>query len=125
MDIKNVLVVGAGTMGAGIAQLCAQKGLNAVISDVSQELADKGKARLEKGLAKRAAKGKITEEDKADVLSRIIEGTGFLRSCVGIEEDGDRIVSSEKDVGLQPDALCCPAGKQTNRKHDEKENRCG
>ena len=51
MDIKKVVVIGAGTMGAGIAQLCAQKGLNAVITDISQELADKGKARLEKGVS--------------------------------------------------------------------------
>lgn len=71
MDIKNVLVVGAGTMGAGIAQLCAQKGINAVITDISQELADKGRARIEKGLARRVDKGKITETDKQDVLSRI------------------------------------------------------
>jgi len=71
MEIKNVLVVGAGTMGGGIAQLCAQKGINAVITDVSQELADKGKARIKKGLAKRVEKGKITEADKQDVLSRI------------------------------------------------------
>lgn len=71
MEIKNVLVVGAGAMGGGIAQLCAQNGINAVITDISQELADKGKARIEKGLAKRVDKGKITEADKQDVLSRI------------------------------------------------------
>ena len=71
MDIKNVLVVGAGTMGGGIAQLCAQKGINAVINDISQELADKGRSRIEKGLARRVDKGKITEADKQDVLSRI------------------------------------------------------
>lgn len=71
MEIKNVLVVGAGAMGGGIAQLCAQKGINAVITDISRELADKGKARIEKGLAKRVEKGKITEADMQDVLSRI------------------------------------------------------
>ncbi len=71
MEIKKVLVVGAGTMGGGIAQLCAQKGVDAVITDISQELADKGRARIEKGLARRVDKGKITEADKQDVLSRI------------------------------------------------------
>ena len=71
MDIKKVLVVGGGTMGGGIAQLCAQQGMEAVISDISLELADKTLARIEKGLAKRVAKGKVSEEDKADVLSRI------------------------------------------------------
>ena len=84
MDIKNVLVVGAGTMGAGIAQLCAQKGLNAVITDISQELADKGKARIEKGLSKRVDKGKITEADKQDVLSRI-STAGDLSAAKGAD----------------------------------------
>lgn len=77
MEIKNVLVVGAGAMGAGIAQLCAQNGINAVITDISLELAEKGKAGIEKGLTKRVAKGKITEEDKQDVLSRIFTAGDF------------------------------------------------
>ena len=71
MEIKKVLIVGAGTMGGGIAQLCAQKGVDAVITDINQELADKGRARIEKGLTRRVDKGKITEADKQDVLSRI------------------------------------------------------
>ncbi len=71
MSIQKVLVIGAGTMGSGIAQLCAQKGLHAVISDISLELSDGAKLRIEKGLAKRVEKGKITQEDKNAVLSRI------------------------------------------------------
>ena len=71
MEIKKVLVVGSGTMGAGIAQLCAQKGLEVIIIDMNQELADKGKARLDKGLSRRVEKGKITEEDKQAVLANI------------------------------------------------------
>lgn len=71
MEVKKILVVGAGTMGAGIAQLCAQKGIQVILTDVDQERADKGKARIEKGLAKRVDKGKITEAEKQDILSRI------------------------------------------------------
>jgi len=71
MDIKKVLVVGGGTMGGGIAQLCAQQGFETTVSDISQELADKTKSRVEKGLARRVAKGKISEDDKQAVLSRI------------------------------------------------------
>lgn len=71
MAIKKVLVIGAGTMGGGIAQLCAQKGLDAVITDISQELSDNAKARIDKLLSKRVDKGKITEEDKNGILSRI------------------------------------------------------
>jgi len=71
MTIKNVLVIGAGTMGGGIAQLCAQQGLNTVITDIDLSFSEKARARIETGLAKRVAKGKISEEEKADVLSRI------------------------------------------------------
>lgn len=71
MEIKKVLVVGSGTMGAGIAQLCAQNGIEAIITDMNQELADKGKARLEKGLSKRVEKGKITQDDMKAVLANI------------------------------------------------------
>jgi len=71
MTIKNVLVIGAGTMGGGIAQLCAQQGLNTVITDIDLSFSEKARARIETGLAKRVAKGKISEEDKAGVLSRI------------------------------------------------------
>jgi 3-hydroxybutyryl-CoA dehydrogenase len=78
VEIKKVLVVGAGTMGAGIAQLCAQNGIEAILSDMSQELADKGRARIEKGLSRRVEQGKITEEAKADVLSRISSAGDFL-----------------------------------------------
>ncbi|RTZ96250.1 MAG: 3-hydroxybutyryl-CoA dehydrogenase [Deltaproteobacteria bacterium] len=69
--MKNVLVIGAGTMGGGIAQLCAQQGLNTVITDIDLSFSEKARARIETGLAKRVAKGKISEEDKAGVLSRI------------------------------------------------------
>jgi 3-hydroxybutyryl-CoA dehydrogenase len=71
MTIKNVLVIGAGTMGGGIAQLCAQQGLNAVITDIDLSFSENAKARIESGLAKRIAKGKISEDDKNDILSRI------------------------------------------------------
>ncbi len=71
MTIKNVLVIGAGTMGGGIAQLCAQQGMNATISDIDLALSDAAKARIEKGLAKRVAKGKVTEDEKNSILSKI------------------------------------------------------
>jgi len=71
MKIKKVLVVGSGAMGAGIGQLCAQQGFEAVITDINQELSNKAKSNIEKGLSRRVAKGKIAEEDKNAILSRI------------------------------------------------------
>ncbi len=71
MAINTVLVVGAGIMGGGIAQLCAQQGLNAVISDIKLEFSENAKKRIEKGLAKRVAAGKITEDAMNGILGRI------------------------------------------------------
>ena len=71
MTIKKVLIIGSGTMGGGIAQLCAQRGLDAVLTDISQDLVDQAKARIESGLAKRVANDKITAEEKEAVLSHI------------------------------------------------------
>jgi 3-hydroxybutyryl-CoA dehydrogenase len=71
MPIKKVLVIGAGTMGAGIAQLCAQQGMDAVLTDISMDLSQGALAKIAKGLDGRIAKGKITEEDKNNVLSHM------------------------------------------------------
>jgi 3-hydroxybutyryl-CoA dehydrogenase len=71
MSINKVLVIGAGTMGAGIAQLCAQQGLDAILTDISLDLSEGALAKITKGLDGRIAKGKITEQDKNHVLSHM------------------------------------------------------
>jgi 3-hydroxybutyryl-CoA dehydrogenase len=70
-EIKTLLVIGAGQMGAGIAQVAAQAGVEVVLHDVSQELADAGLAGIEKGLARLVAKEKLGDEDKRAILARI------------------------------------------------------
>ncbi len=67
----KVGVLGAGMMGAGIAYSCAQAGMEVVLKDVSDENAAKGKAYSEKLLDKKVAKGRTTEEQKAEFLGRI------------------------------------------------------
>lgn len=110
MAIKKVMVIGAGTMGGGIAQLCAQKGFDAVITDITQELSDNAKARIEKGLSGRVAKGKITEDDKNAVLSKI-STAGDLSPA----KDADIIIESviedieiKKKVFAEIDSLAAP-----------------
>lgn len=71
MTVKKILVVGAGNMGAGIAQLCAQQGFEVVLSDISLDFCTKAKARIEKGLQKRVEQGKMAEADKTAILSRL------------------------------------------------------
>ena len=110
MKIKKVLVIGAGTMGGGIAQLCAQQGLEAVISDISLELSDGAKSRIATGMAKRVEKGKITEEDKADVLSRI-STAGDLSPAADVDIVIESVIENleiKKKVFAELDKLARP-----------------
>ena len=68
---KTVAVVGAGTMGAGIAQLAAAAGHPVVLFDAFEGAAEKGKAGVDKGLDKLVSRGKMTAETKAALLARI------------------------------------------------------
>lgn len=70
MDINKVFVVGAGTMGSGIAQVCAQSGLRVFLSDISQELIEKGMKNISWSVGKLVEKGKLSESKEA-VLNRI------------------------------------------------------
>jgi 3-hydroxybutyryl-CoA dehydrogenase len=101
MTIQNVLVVGAGTMGAGIAQLCAQAGLNAILVDATKELSDKGKAKIEKGLADRVEKGKMTADEKQAILGRI-RTEGSLSAA----KDADIVIESvSEDLSIKKKVL--------------------
>ncbi len=70
MDIKTFGVVGAGTMGGGIAQVAATAGFDVLLRDVSPQLLDRSLKIMDKSLSKLAEKGKI-KEDKAAILGRI------------------------------------------------------
>ena len=69
--MKKVLVIGAGTMGAGIAQVAAQHGFDVVLYDLKQEFIDRGMANIRKTLDKLAEKQLIASSDKEAALSRI------------------------------------------------------
>ena len=75
----KVGIIGAGTMGGGIAQVFAQGGWNVCLCDISEELAAKGKSRIAKGFEKRIAKGKMEQSEADAVLARI--ATGLKEIC--------------------------------------------
>ncbi len=70
MEIKTIGVVGAGTMGGGIAQVAATAGFDVLLHDVTQDLLDKSLKIMDKSLSKLAEKGKL-KEDKGAILGRI------------------------------------------------------
>lgn len=77
--IGKIGVIGAGFMGAGIANVSAQAGIEVVLIDVNQEGADKGKAHIEKDLAKRVERKKMDEDKKAEILARVTATTDYSK----------------------------------------------
>ena len=71
MDIQNVMVIGAGQMGSGIAQVCAQAGFDVILNDISDESNATAMAYIEKNLARNVEKGRMTEEEKDATLGLI------------------------------------------------------
>jgi len=70
MVIKKIFIVGAGLMGSGIAQVCAQSGINVILNDISKEAIDKGLKDIAWSVSKFIEKGNLSE-DKETILNRI------------------------------------------------------
>ncbi|MDG5471147.1 3-hydroxybutyryl-CoA dehydrogenase [Jeotgalibacillus sp. ET6] len=75
MTIKKVMVIGAGQMGGGIAQVCAQAGYEVTLNDIKDDFLERGIAGIEKNLSRSVEKGRMTEEEKNDCLARISRST--------------------------------------------------
>ncbi len=84
MAINKIMVVGAGQMGSGIAQVAAQHGFDVVLNDLRPDLAEKGMAAIERRLESAHAKGKITAQDRATTLARIVPST-TLADAAGVD----------------------------------------
>ena len=75
MAINKIMVIGAGQMGGGIAQVAAEAGLQVVLNDINQDFIDQRLAFIGGLLDKNVAKGRISAEEKAAILSRLIPST--------------------------------------------------
>jgi len=71
MGIQKVMVIGAGQMGSGIAQVCAQAGYDVKLNDMKQEFFERGLGVITKNLTRDVEKGRKTEDEKAAILGRI------------------------------------------------------
>ena len=108
MDIKIIGIIGAGTMGGGIAQVAAQSGYEVVLKDVSEEYVRTGFAKIKERLAKRAIEGKLENHEKDRILSNI-KTTTSLKDC----KDADLIIEAviekediKKHIFKELDILC-------------------
>jgi 3-hydroxybutyryl-CoA dehydrogenase len=77
MNHSHIAIIGAGTMGNGIAQVCAQAGLRVTLVDVNDASVQRGVDTIGKNLARLVSKDKLNEADRAAVLGRIQGGTDY------------------------------------------------
>ncbi len=77
MEIKKVAIIGAGVMGAGIAQVCAQNGYPTYLYDINPEMLTKAKEGVNKNLDGAIARGKMSEEQKTEALRNLIFTENF------------------------------------------------
>jgi 3-hydroxybutyryl-CoA dehydrogenase len=77
LAIEKILVVGAGQMGSGIAQISAQAGLAVHLADVDQEMVDQGLQTIEKNLSRSVEKERISQDEMDEAIERIESGTEY------------------------------------------------
>lgn len=104
----KICVLGAGTMGAGIAQAFAAKGYEVVLRDIKDEFVDRGLAGINKNLSKLVAKEKITEEQKEDILSRLSGTTEmqYAADCDLVVEAAVENMQIKKQIFAELDEIC-------------------
>ena len=110
MTIQTVGVIGAGTMGNGIAQTCAVAGLNVVMVDISDAAVQKGLATVSGSLDRLIKKEKITEADKTAALARIQGSTSYddLQSAQLVIEAATENYELKLKILQQLDGLLAP-----------------
>ena len=110
MAIQKVGVVGCGLMGSGIAQVCAQAGLQTVVREVSPEIVEKGLKGIDKNLARLLEKGTINEAAKTEIRARVKGTTSLedLKDCDLIVEAIIEQLPVKRDLFSALDKLCPP-----------------
>jgi len=113
MSIKAVGVIGAGTMGNGIAQVFAQAGFSVRLVDVAQPMLDRARATIEKSLAKFVEKGKLTAADRDAACGRLSTATSidllteadYIVEAIVEQVDAKRALFTSLDAIAKPEVI--------------------
>jgi 3-hydroxybutyryl-CoA dehydrogenase len=112
VEIKKVAVIGAGTMGNGIAQVYAQGGFPVVMMDVDEQSLQRGFDTIKKSLGMIAKRGKITQDEATEVVTVRIKGTTNLKEAVSnadlVIEAVPEELSLKQKIFKQFDEICLP-----------------
>jgi 3-hydroxybutyryl-CoA dehydrogenase len=111
MEIRTIGVVGAGTMGHGIAQVAAQRGYDVVLVDAAPAALERGRTQIGKGLERLVAKEKLTAEERDRALERLSTGAdlaAFAHADLVVEAVVERLEVKQKLLS-ELDHVCPPA----------------
>jgi 3-hydroxybutyryl-CoA dehydrogenase len=110
MEINRVGIVGAGTMGNGIAHVFARSGYSVILCDVEQRFLERGLATITKNLEREVAKNKVTLEDKASALKRIepVTDRAKLADCDFVVEAATEKFEIKTEIFRDLDRLARP-----------------
>lgn len=106
--MEKIFVLGAGTMGSGIVQAFAQKGYEVIVRDIKDEFVQRGLSGINKNLSKLVSKGKMTEETKEEILSRISGTTdmNLAADCDLVVEAAIENMKIKKEIFAELDGIC-------------------
>jgi 3-hydroxybutyryl-CoA dehydrogenase len=110
MDVGKVGIVGAGTMGNGIAHVFARSGLQVILSDIEPKFLDRAIQTIEKNLERQIAKNKITAADKSAALGRIVTtlDRAKLAECDFVVEAATEKFEIKAELFRDLDCICRP-----------------
>lgn len=110
MKIRKVGVVGCGLMGSGITQVCAQKGYPTIVTELNQELLDKGVSRIKDFLSKGVERGKVTKAEMDSTLGNITPTLRIedFRDCDLVIEAIVEKLEAKQELFRKLDSVCKP-----------------
>jgi len=111
MEIKKIAVIGAGIMGNGIAQVCAQAGFEVSMRDIDQACLDKGMKKIWKNLSKAVAKEKMSQEDMDKIMGNLTPLLDLKEAVEGAQlviEAATENIDIKKSIFKEIDEVCPP-----------------
>jgi 3-hydroxybutyryl-CoA dehydrogenase len=107
---EKIAVLGAGTMGAGIAQVAAQAGFQTLVYDIKQEFIDVGMGKIKTFLQGSRERSKISAEQEQDILGHLHTSTSLddTKGCALVIEAAPEKLELKRDIFKQLDAICSP-----------------
>ena len=109
MEIKNVVVIGMGTMGSQIGIVCARAGFKTAMLDVAADLVEKGLNNIKSFFDKQVKKGKMTQEEMENILTNVLATTDFdgaLSKADLVIEAVYEDIEVKKKLFMQADSIC-------------------